>query len=321
MTPAFSIIFFTTASGAGYGLLFVLSLLVFDRALPAAFVLTALAVALTLVSIGLVSSTFHLGHPERAWRALTQWRSSWLSREGVAALACYGPALALGAAVAVGAPRETVIALALATGVLAAATVYCTSMIYASLKTIAAWHDRRVPALYLLLGAMSGLLLARFLLAAFALPAHGLPWVTVAIVLSAAQVKRAYWRAQAEHRSASSLGTATGLDRLGRPRVLQPAHTERNFLLKEFGFEVGRRHASRLRRLAIAFAFGVPLALAALSALPAFALPAATAAVVSAAFGLVLERWLFFAEARHTVMLYYGGAAPAPSRSVPTTGG
>jgi hypothetical protein len=45
-----------------------------------------------LVSLGLLSSTFHLGHPERAWRAFSQWRSSWLSREGVAAVATYLPA-------------------------------------------------------------------------------------------------------------------------------------------------------------------------------------------------------------------------------------
>ena len=320
MTPAFSIIFFTTASGAGYGLLFVLSALVLDATLPPVFVVTALGLALALVSAGLVSSTFHLGHPERAWRALTQWRSSWLSREGVAAVACYVPALSLGAGVALDAPRAFVVAAALATGALAAATVYCTSMIYASLRTIAAWHDRRVPSIYLLLGAMSGLLLARFLLAAFALPAHGLPWITLAIVIAAAQVKLAYWRAQAGSTPETDLGTATGLDRLGRPRVLQPAHTERNFLLKEFGFEVGRRHAARLRRLAITFAFGLPLVLSALAVLPALALPAAAGAVLAAALGLVLERWLFFAEARHTVMSYYG-AASAPSQSAPIPGG
>ena len=313
MTPAFSIIFFTTASGAGYGLLFVLALLVIATALPVSFVLTALGLALGLVSVGLVASTFHLGHPERAWRALTQWRSSWLSREGVLALACYAPAFGLGAAIALGWPHGIAVISALALGALAAATVYSTAMIYASLKTIAAWHDRRVPAAYLLLGAMSGALLARFLLAAFDLPPHGLPWIAVALIAAAARVKRDYWRAQAMQAPTSDLGSATGLDRFGRPRVLQPAHTERNFLLKEFGFEVGRRHAARLRRLAFALAFAAPLALSLLGALPAFALAASAGAVLSAALGLVLERWLFFAEARHTVMLYYG-AELAPAR-------
>ncbi len=53
---------------------------------------------------------------------------------------------------------------------------------------------------------------------------------------------------------------------------------------------------------------GLPLALSAL----ALALPdtlAASSAVLAALIavpGLAIERWLFFAEARHTVALYYG---------------
>ena len=38
-------------------------------------------IAYALASGGLIASTFHLGHPERAIKAFTQWRSSWLSRE------------------------------------------------------------------------------------------------------------------------------------------------------------------------------------------------------------------------------------------------
>src|SRR5882762_5808075 len=94
MHPAFSVIFFTTASGAGYGLLALMSLLAALGRLPADrwFGLAGLGLGLVAVSVGLLSSTFHLGHPERAWRALSQWRTSWLSREGVASLATYIPA-------------------------------------------------------------------------------------------------------------------------------------------------------------------------------------------------------------------------------------
>src|SRR5260370_30064530 len=85
--PALSIVFFTTASGAGFALLFLmgigvpLGLLPDDRWFGVAGLLTAFVLA----AGGLVSSVFHLRHPERAWRALSQWRSSWLSREGVLA--------------------------------------------------------------------------------------------------------------------------------------------------------------------------------------------------------------------------------------------
>jgi sulfite dehydrogenase (quinone) subunit SoeC len=36
------------------------------------------------------------------------------------------------------------------------------------------------------------------------------------------------------------------------------------------------------------------------------AIPGALLATLSMAFGLVIERWLFFAEAEHVSMLYYG---------------
>ena len=93
MHPAYSVILFTTASGAGYGLLFWLAVLsVFDD-LPADLTLglAGLGLAFALITVGLLSSTAHLGRPERAWRAFSQWRTSWLSREGVAAVATFVP--------------------------------------------------------------------------------------------------------------------------------------------------------------------------------------------------------------------------------------
>ena len=97
MHPAYSVIIFTTFSGAGYGLLAALALFGItggvqpDRWLG----VSGFGIALVMITGGLLTSTFHLGHPERAWRALSQWRSSWLSREGVLAIATYVPALLL----------------------------------------------------------------------------------------------------------------------------------------------------------------------------------------------------------------------------------
>ncbi len=81
-----SIIVFTTLSGLGYGLAAVLGLGLLD---PASVATKAAYVAWrsALIAGGLLSSTLHLGNPQRAWRALSQWRSSWLSREGVLAFA------------------------------------------------------------------------------------------------------------------------------------------------------------------------------------------------------------------------------------------
>ncbi len=94
MHPAYSVIFFTTASGAGYGLLIWIGLVQLFAGLPEhqGFRWAAFIFAFGLVTAGLLASTAHLGRPERAWRAFSQWQTSWLSREGVAAVFTYVPA-------------------------------------------------------------------------------------------------------------------------------------------------------------------------------------------------------------------------------------
>ncbi|HEX2595815.1 MAG TPA: DmsC/YnfH family molybdoenzyme membrane anchor subunit, partial [Luteimonas sp.] len=174
MNPALSVIFFTTLSGAGYGLLAWTALGALLRQ-PARPLLLSLAIGLVLVTIGLLSSLAHLGQPQRAWRALSQWRTSWLSREGVASTLTYLPALGLAAAMlpallAADARTASIalgplgVACALALLVMALATVACTAMIYASLKPIPAWRHRLVVPMYLLFAVFcGGLLLAALL--------------------------------------------------------------------------------------------------------------------------------------------------------------
>lgn len=307
MYPAYSVIFFTVASGAGYGLLFLLALLALAGGLPEHvwFGGTAMVLALVLVGTGLLSSTFHLGRPERAWRAFSQWRSSWLSREGVLAVASYPAAIVFGAAWAVGAPWHLA---ASVTAALAAATVAATAMIYASLKPVRQWHNHWVPMAYLSLALMSGAIWLQFLALAFGLRLPVIQVLTPAAVLIGFAVKRSYWRWIDGTDAASNPETATGLGYLGAVRLLDPPHTTQNYLQKEMGFRVARKHAAKLRNLVQAAGFLVPFGLCA----PVLFLPIWLGAVVSGVavasvmLGLLVERWLFFAEAKHTVMLYYG---------------
>jgi DMSO reductase anchor subunit len=307
MHPAPSIIFFTTASGAGYGLLFWLGLLQPLARLPASdgMALAALLLALALITAGLLASTLHLGRPERAWRALSQWRTSWLSREGVAAAATYLPALLFAVALLAGWPG-----LAAAAGLLAAAgaalTVYCTGMIYASLKPIPQWHHPLVVPSYLALAAFSGALL----LAALAGAPRPAALLALLAGAAAAAVKWRYWQAIDRAPLGSTAGTATGLGFIGRVRTLDPPHTETNYLLREMGYRVARKHALRLRLAALAIGFGLPgaLVLIALAAGGFAGTVAISLAAVLAFGGILIERWLLFAEATHTVTLYYGSA-------------
>lgn len=312
MNPAPSIVVFTTLSGAGYGLLFWLGVLRAAGLVPAspAFGLTALVLALLLVTAGLLSSTKHLGRPERAWRALSQWRSSWLSREGVAAIATYVPAIVLGLALLNGNQ-----ALATAMGLLAAigavATVWCTGMIYASLRTVRQWHLPMVPWGYLLFAAFCG----GMILAALA-GLHGQARfaATLAAIAGGAAIamKRTYWDAIDAPPPAGTptIESATGLGRIGPTRPLDPPHTEQTWLTREMAFRVARAHRVRLRRLTIA-GFTVATALAVIS-LPIHGALGALLLIPAAALALgamLIERWLMFAEATHTVTLYYGGSA------------
>jgi sulfite dehydrogenase (quinone) subunit SoeC len=312
LRPTPSIILFTTASGAGYGLLFLLAMAVPGNLLPASrwFALAALMMALVLITVGLIGSLFHLGHPERAWRALSQWRSSWLSREGVAALLTYPPALMLGAGwtfAETTAGWLTPVALLAALG--AALTVYCTGMIYASLKPVREWHQPLVPAIYLAFALMTGALLLHALLALAGAPRGWSGILALVATALAFGLKAAYWRKVARAGPGPTPESATGLGALGEVRMLDPPHTQTNYLLDEMGYRVARRHAAKLRLYVWLLGFTGASLLTLLALLPSgvLAFGLAWLAALSGLAGVTIERWLFFAEATHTVSLYYGG--------------
>lgn len=303
MNPAYSVILFTTASGAGYGLLALLGLVGFNHgpvsSLP--FGLTSMVIALGLITVGLLSSTFHLGHPERAWRAFSQWRSSWLSREGVAAVLSYFPAVLFGAAwlEIIHAPLW-IGPFGLITAAMCAVTVFCTAKIYSSLKTIRAWNHPLTVPVYLAFALASG----GALLTAIATIFDGFQIfqiiLTGAALLVLIVLKFFYWRgidsAERTHTMAAATGLGAGV------RQWEVPHTSENYIMKEMGFAVARKHAVKLRSVVFLLLFITLLALAACLLTPWFSLLAAPAILLAA----VLERWLFFAEAQHVVSLYYG---------------
>ena len=288
MHPAPSVILFTTLSGLGFGLLFWLGL-----GYPAVTGWTAFAffaIAYLLAVGGLLASTFHLGHPERALKAFTQWRTSWLRREGwmsVAALlvmALYGAGLVF---------LQTRWHIAGWIGaLLSLGTVATTSMIYTQLRTVPRWHTPLTPALFLAHSLAGGALLS------------GQVRVAMVLLIVTTVVQVAWWRQGdgAFSRSGTTLATATGLGPIGKVRAFEPPHTGSNYLTREMIFVVGRRHAAKLRVIATVLAFALPLLLLLLP----FNHVLAAIAVFSHVAGVLTSRWLFFAEAEHVVGLYYG---------------
>ncbi len=313
MRPTLSIVLFTTLSGTGFGLWFWIALRIAlgDRAewfdgLGWALGLIAGAV---LVAIGTLASLWHLGKPARVWRAFSQWRTSWMSREGVFALAAFIVAVCALAvqSVWIELPQEALVLrfVAAALALLCVAAVYSTAMIYASLVPIPAWRHRLVVPAYLSFAALGG----GILFGPFAGTTLDIPNLANAGVVIGAfalwAIKRRYWRDIDRTPLPHDTGDAVGLPGR-RISTFERPHTEANFVTREMVFMFARKHAVRLRIIASVLFAGVP----ALCAVFAWWLPQGGGAllwIAAVAFqlGAMVERWLFFAEAKHVVALYY----------------
>jgi sulfite dehydrogenase (quinone) subunit SoeC len=310
MHPAFSVLFFTTLSGTGFGVWFWLALRIALGDKPEWFDglgwMFGLIAGAVLVATGVIASLWHLGKPARVWRAFSQWRSSWMSREGVFAIACFALAAMLFIVMwrfGSGWPTRLIAGVL---AILCVAAVYSTAMIYASLKPIPAWGHPLVPATYLLFAAVGGGLL----FGPFAGTTIDDPnMIGAGIVIGAMalwRIKRRYWRDIDRTPLPFDTGDAVGLPGRAVSSFERP-HTESNYLTREMGFVVARKHANKLRTISIALFALIP----ALCALPLWLLPHGDVMVllwvgaVSFQLGALVERWLFFAEAKHLVTLYY----------------
>jgi DMSO reductase anchor subunit len=276
----------------------------FAGGVPGDLMLPMLALGLFLTAAGLLSSTLHLANPKNAWRAFSQFRTSWLSREGVLAVAIFPVAAVFGVLSFNDAPTTPRAIAGGLLALLALGILYCTGMIYACLKTIPRWHTRLVPAGYVLLGLYSGALAGLpFLTRGFAEGASPLA-LAIAPLLAALIVKAVYYfrfrvpDARFTRNDALPLGKKT-------IRLLDVGHTHGTFLTDEFYFKLARGHAQGLRIAAVGLGFALPLLILVSGTRSAVSL---AIAAVACLLGLLAERWLFFAEAEHVVRLYHGAA-------------
>ena len=300
MHPALSLIVFTSLSGLGFGLATILGLGLIT-APTVMWQAVFHGTALVLIGVGLASSTLHLGHPERAWRALSQWRSSWLSREGVIAGLTFGLLILYAVdAYIQGTPR---FALGAVIAVLSLITIWCTAMIYASLKTVARWHHPLTPFVFVGYAMAGGLVLAAGLDTLAHSQGSVMTQPALIALVSSTAIAILWSRQAGANGSGSTPESATGLGALGEVRMLMPPHTEENWLQREMGFVVARKHANTLRRISLMMALVLPVLALAFAADQAAVL---LLAILLHTGGVMVSRWLFFAEAKHTVMLYYG---------------
>jgi DMSO reductase anchor subunit len=308
MHPAFSVIFFTVASGAGFGLFSLLFIADFFK-LGGGFNQDQLVagglMAMALVVFGLLSSTFHLANPKNAWRAFSRFRTSWLSREGVFAVVFMPLALIYLASIMFDAPMWLRVSSGFLTAVMAWITVFSTGMIYACLKTIRQWNTPLVPANYLALGYASGSLL--LLLGAVIAGLDTTPYIAMAalIMAIAAVLKAIYYFWIRSPGLSPTINTATGLTR-AKVKLLDTGHTHGTFLTQEFGFQIARQKAGLLKVVVFVLGFVLPGLMLVWVFNQQGGQAAAIIAAVAGLAGAAVERWLFFAEARHVVNLYHG---------------
>ena len=325
MHPAFSVIFLTTLIGAGQGLFLALftgqcyALANFLPPQETDFYVFGSLISLGLLLAGLLASFFHLGRPERAWRAVMRWRTSWLSREVlvlplvIGLIAAFGfthwmgvtqPLFTLGDWLKV----DPTLLIGLAASLATFALFVCTAMVYAGLPFPEEWRSPLTVANFTLFGLSSGFLLA----AAYAatvndalVSVYGV-WAMIFTVLALLSRSFSLYR-NAHLKYRSSVQSAIGVRHHAVAQKAQGA-TGGSFNTREF---FHGRHPSTLRLVRLSFltlVFPLPLLMIGIAYLT-HSETLAILAFLLQYLGLVAERWYFFAEARHPQNLYYQSVA------------
>jgi DMSO reductase anchor subunit len=286
MRPAFSVVFLTTLTGAAQGLFLALLLVQLlagygALAMPSAgFFSAGAALSVLLAVLGLAASFFHLGHPERAWRAVAMWRTSWLSRECICLPAFTAAVFFYGVAHWFNAPSAATLGIGALGVLLCFALFISTGMIYTCLKFLQEWATPLTTTNFIVLGCASGFTLAT------ACASWGAPDLTrffagaaiVLTVLGCATRSAALWRNA----------------RLKPKSTLHHGQTEATMRVVKLGF--------------IVLAFQLPLILLIAGVLLNVGILFGLAFAVQYV-GLIAERWFFFAQANHPQKLYMGTAS------------
>ena len=289
MHPAPSIILFTVLSGFGFGLISIIGLLQFLSVINMFDLIIYSIIGVIFATVGLVSSFFHLANKKNAIKSLSQWQTSWLSREAIASIFCL--LIVFGNIIWAVYQNNYVSEVGVVLFFLSLFTIFTTSMIYAQLKTVPSWNNALTPAIFVCAALTGGAIL----LTDYAS-------LVLLLVFGTLQISFWYIADRGFQDKETSVGTALGYNKNEEIRPFDVAHTNRNYLLNEMVYKVARKHSVKIRYISFFMAFVFPMSL--ILIFPNN-FSVSVSAITIHLIGIYFSRWLFFAEAKHSVSFYY----------------
>ena len=289
MHPAPSIILFTVLSGFGFGLTSIVGLLQFLNQISMIDIIIFSSMGLFFSTIGLISSFFHLANKKNAIKSMSQWQTSWLSREAISSILCLS--IVVGNIGWIFVQNMYISEVGIILFLLSLITVFTTSMIYAQLKTVPSWNNMLTPTLFIFAALAGGSIL---------ITDHAS--LVLLLIFAVLQVLFWYIADRSFIDIETTLGTALGFSKNEDIRAFDAAHTNRNYLLNEMVYKVARKHAVKIRYISFFAAFVLPMSL--ILIFPGN-FSVSVLIIASHLVGIYFSRWLFFAEAKHSVSFYY----------------
>ena len=289
MHPAPSIILFTVLSGFGFGLISIIGLLQFFNQISVVNIIIFSLIGLFFSTVGLISSFFHLANKKNAIKSMSQWQTSWLSREAISSIFCLS--IVVGNIGWVFVQNLYINEVGIVLFLLSLFTIFTTSMIYAQLKTVPSWNNILTPALFIFAALAGGSILL-------------MDYASLVLLLIFGVLQVLFWYIadQSFIYKETSVGTALGFSKNENIRAFDVAHTNRNYLLNEMVYKVARKHAIKIRYISFFAAFVFPMSLTLI--FPGN-FSVSVLIIASHLVGIYFSRWLFFAEAKHSVGFYY----------------
>ena len=289
MHPAPSIILFTVLSGFGFGLTSIVGLLQFLNQISMVDIIIFSSMGFFFSTIGLISSFFHLANKKNAIKSMSQWQTSWLSREAISSIFCLS--IVVGNIGWIFVQNMYISEVGIILFLLSLITVFTTSMIYAQLKTVPSWNNMLTPTLFIFAALAGGSIL---------ITDHAS--LVLLLIFAVLQVLFWYIADRSFIDIETTVGTALGFSKNEDIRAFDAAHTNRNYLLNEMVYKVARKHAVKIRYISFFAAFVLPMSL--ILIFPGN-FSVSVLIIASHLVGIYFSRWLFFAEAKHSVSFYY----------------